>query len=145
VTRRGREPFGRELVLARGQSLTVTAPLAKTGRRRAVPWLVGAAGALAAGAAVTAIIAVQRDNTASDLRSQIAAGDRPPSDADAYDAAVRSRDRFADSAWGLGAAALAVGALGAALYVFDEPGTEHLRVAPIATATTAGVVLGGRF
>jgi hypothetical protein len=57
ITHRGREPYGRELVVARGQAVTVSAPLVKTGRRRAVPWLFGGSALLAAGATTTAIVA----------------------------------------------------------------------------------------
>ena len=44
---RGREPFARELVVTRGQELTLPAPLEKTARRKAVPWVLGGAGVLA--------------------------------------------------------------------------------------------------
>jgi tetratricopeptide (TPR) repeat protein len=145
ITLSGHEPFGRELAVARGQALTIHAPLAKTARRKAVPWLVGASGVLAAGAIATAIVAIERDSKTSDLRTQIDAGDRAPSDGDAYDADVRSRDHFVDATWALGATAVVAGAAGLALYFFDEPSAERLRVVPIASATGGGAMLTGRF
>ena len=145
VTLRGHEPVGRELVVARGQALSVSAPLVATPRRHAVPWLVGTAGVLVIGAAITTFFAVDRDDEASDLRAKIAGGNRPASDADQYDADVRSRDHFVDATWALGAAAVVAGATAAALYYFDEPSAEHLRVTPIATPSAAGVSVAGRF
>ncbi|HEY1546878.1 MAG TPA: PEGA domain-containing protein [Kofleriaceae bacterium] len=145
ISLRGHEPYGRELVVARGQALAIDAPLARTAKRRAVPWLWGTAGVLAAGAIATTIVAIERDDRASNLRDQIDAGNQPPSTADAYDAAVSSRDHFVDTTWLLGGAAVAVAAIGAGLYFFDEPSTDRLRVTPIATGTAAGAVLSGRF
>ena len=145
VTLRGHEPAGRELVVARGQALVVSAPLVATSRRRVVPWLIGTAGVLVVGAAITTLVAIDRDDEASDLRAKIAGGNRPTSDADQYDADVRSRDHFVDATWALGAAAVVAGATAAALYYFDEPSAEHLRVTPIATPNSAGVSVVGRF
>ena len=145
ISLRGHEPYGRELVVARGQTLAIDAPLARTAKRRAVPWLYGAAGVLAAGAIVTTVFAFERDNTASNLRDQITAGNQPPSTADAYDSAVSSRDHFVDATWALGGAAVAAAAIGVGLYFFDEPSSEHVRVTPIATTNAAGAVFSGRF
>jgi hypothetical protein len=145
ITLRGREPVGRELALARGQALTVAAPLAKTSRRRAVPWLVGTGGVLVVAGVTTALFAIDRDDTASDLRAKIAAGNRPTSDADAYDAAVSSRDHFVDATWVFGVGAGIAGAAALALYFFDEPSAEHLRVTPIASPTAAGALISGHF
>ena len=141
ITHRGREPYGRELMVMRGQTLTVTAPLEMTARRRAVPWILGGAGVLAAGAITTMIVAFERDSHASSLRAQIDAGNRPPSDADAYDQAVSSRDHFVTATWLLGGAAVAAGATGALLYFFDRPSSEGVHVVPLA----GGAAITGRF
>src|SRR5690606_35639253 len=109
VVRRGREPFTKELVVMRGQEVALAAPLENTARRRAVPWVLGGAGVLAAGAVTTGMFALARDNRARDLHDQIEMGNRPPSDADAYDRAVRSRDRLVTWTWILGGAAVVTG------------------------------------
>ncbi|NVB81495.1 MAG: PEGA domain-containing protein [Kofleriaceae bacterium] len=134
VLHRGREPFGKELAVVRGEEMTLAAPLAKTSRRRAVPWVLGGAGVLLAGAAATGLVAVSRDGSAADLRDQIQMGNRPPGDADQYDRLVRSRDRFVTYTWILGGAALATGAVGGFLFYFDTP-----------TADSATVGVTGRF
>jgi hypothetical protein len=134
VLRRGRDPFATELTVARGEQLAVDAPLHATARRKAVPWVLGGAGLLAAGAVTTGLFALERDNEASDLRDGIEMGNRPPSDADALDRAVRSRDRFVTWTWVLGGAAVVAGGVGGFLFFFDRPDAD---------STTVGVA--GRF
>ncbi|MEO8549217.1 MAG: hypothetical protein ABI678_04570, partial [Kofleriaceae bacterium] len=145
ITHRGREPFGKELVLARGETLALTAPLRPTGRRRAVPWVLGGAGVLAAGAITTGVVALARDSHASDLRTSLGTGNQPARVADDYDHAVASRDHFATATWILGGAAVIAGATGALLYLFDEPSAESLRLAPVIGPTSGGAVLAGHF
>jgi hypothetical protein len=145
VTHRGREPFGKELVLARGESLAVAAPLRETARRRAVPWVLTGAGALAAGAITTGIVALVRDGHASDLRDRLAMGNEPGSTADDYDGTVNSRDHFVTATWILGGAAVAAGATGVLLYLFDEPSAESVHLAPVIGPTSGAAMLSGHF
>lgn len=128
VLRRGREPFTKELTVTRGQEIVVTAPLQATARRRAVPWLLGSAGVLAAGAITTGTFALLRDRRASELRDQIEMGNRPPMDAASYDAAVESRDRFVMWTWILGSGAVAAGGAGMLLFYFDTPTSDGATV-----------------
>lgn len=128
ILRSGREPFGKEIVASRGKDLALAAPLSKTARRRAVPWVLGGAGVLAAGAITTGVFALSRDGRASDLRDQIDMGDRPPSDADAYDDAVKARDRFVMWTWILGGAAVATAGVGTFLLFFDAPSSDGASV-----------------
>ena len=145
VTHRGREPFGKELVLARGEALTVAAPLRETSRRRAVPWVLTGAGALAAGALTTGIVALVRDSHASDLRDQLAKGNQPASTADDYDHTVASRDHFVTATWILGGAAVAAGATGVLLYLFDQPTAESVHLSPVIGPTSGAAMLTGHF
>ncbi|MBL9019041.1 MAG: PEGA domain-containing protein [Myxococcales bacterium] len=145
VLRRGREPFAREIEVTRGDALRFDAPLVKTARRRAVPWVLGGAGVLAGLAVTTGILAAVHDGNAADLRAQLDAGNRPPSDGDAYDAEVRSRDRYGTATWVLGGAAVATGAVGVLLLVFDSPSAEGVQVAPSIGNQSGGVVVGGVF
>ena len=121
VLRDGREPFGKEIAVARGEQLMLSAPLAKTTRRKIAPWVIAGAGLFAGGAVATALLANARDQRATELRDQIAMGNRPPSDADEYDRLVGDRDRFMTSTWILGGAALASGTVGGLMLVFDSP------------------------
>ena len=145
ITRRGRAQYARELTVGRGASLTVTAPLAKTGRRRAVPWVLAGGGALALGAGVAIATAFVEDGRASDLRAAIRAGDQPASAGDAYDAAVDRRGAARTGALVLGLGALAAGATAAALYFEGAPSVEGIGLAPVASTTGGGVAAFGRF
>jgi hypothetical protein len=141
VTHRGREPFARELTVTRGQQLTIKAPLEKTAQRRAVPWLVGGATGLAAGAAVTGVIALVHNSRASDARAALDAGNALPGVGDDYDREVGSRDRYRTATFALGGAALATGAVAYILDRFDRRGPEKIQVAPSA----GGAAVSGRF
>jgi hypothetical protein len=145
ITRSGRRPFVRELTVGRGEELAVAAPLERTGRRRAVPWVLAGGGALALGAALSGVVALAEDSRAGDLRAQIRAGDQPPGTGDAYDAAVGRRDAARTGAWVLGLGALAAGATAAALYFGDTPSPEGIRIAPVASTTGGGLAAVGRF
>jgi hypothetical protein len=145
ITRRGRRPYAKELTVERGQELAVTAKLAKTGRRRAVPWVLGGAGVLATASALTALAALGADNDAERLRTEIRLGNRPATAGADYDAAVARRDTARTSAWIFGAGALAAGATAAALYFFDAPSAEGVRLAPTASPSGGGVAALGQF
>jgi hypothetical protein len=143
VERRGREPFAREIAVTRGQTLVVRAPLAHTAKRRAVPWLFGGASVLAGGAILTGVLAIVADGRASDLDDAIAAGNAAPAVADVLDREVARRDDFRTAALVLGGGALAAGAIGAILYVFDRPVSDRFEVAP--TAGGGALTVRGRF
>ncbi|HTL32133.1 MAG TPA: PEGA domain-containing protein [Kofleriaceae bacterium] len=128
VLRSGREPFAQELTVTRGQELEVDADLRKTARRKAVPWVYGGAGVLAAGALATALFAHSRNSHAEDLQMQIDMGNQPVSVADDLDRTVRSRDKLVTWTWILGGAAVAAGATGTLLLVFDTPTAESATV-----------------
>ncbi|MEO8702529.1 MAG: PEGA domain-containing protein [Kofleriaceae bacterium] len=145
VTRLGREAWGREITVTRGQSLTVTAPLVKTGRRRAVPWVAGGAGVLGFAALATTVGAFVANSKAGDLRDSIDAGNASPGTGDDYDTQVRRRDDLRTSAVVFGGAALVTGAIGFALYYFDRPSAETIQIAPVAGPTGGGISASGRF
>ncbi|HLL24727.1 MAG TPA: hypothetical protein VK427_21490, partial [Kofleriaceae bacterium] len=97
------------------------------------------------GLAITSgVLAVVLDGRASDHYDRIERGNATPAIADAF---ARERDRRDDArtaCWLFGGAALAAGTAGFLLYTFDTPG-EAVRVAPLATGTSAGVTASGRF
>jgi hypothetical protein len=162
VTHGGREPFAREVTVGRGEALVLTAPLARTGRRRAVPWVLAGAGALGLIATLAVTTALVEDNRAENLRAQIRAGDQPASAGDAYDGAIRRRDAAKTTAWVFGVGALAVGATAAALYFIETPAeaapaepvrrsasaarrARRIMLSPMASSTGGGVAALGRF
>ena len=145
ITRSGREPFGKELTVTRGQALTIDAPLEKTAKRRAVPYVLGGAGILAALAITSTIVAVVHDSRASDLDDEIRRGNADPSKADDYDHEIAKRDDYKTGAWVFGGAAVVAGTVGILSYAFDSPSAESVHLAPTASATSAGVTAVGRF
>ncbi len=122
ILRRGREAFGREITVTRGQELVLDASLVKTSRRKAVPFVLGGAGVLAVGAITTGLFALSRDGRANDLRDDIEMqGNQAPGVADNLDSTVKSRDRFVTATWVLGTAAIVAGGVGGFLFFFDRP------------------------
>jgi len=117
----------------------------QTGRRRAVPWVLGGAGVLAIGATTAGILAVVADGRATELRAEIALGNAPPSTGEAFDSEVQRRDDYKTTAIVLGGSAIVAGAVGFALYFFDSPSSESIKLAPVAAPGIAGVSATGRF
>lgn len=145
VLRRGREPFAREINVTRGDTLALDAPLVQTPRRRAVPWVLGGAAVLGVAAVTTSIFAGVHNSRANDLQGDLDTGNRPPSDGDAYDDEVRSRDRYVTATWVFGGAAVAAGTVGLLMWAFDTPTTEGVQLAPAIGNHSTGLVLGGTF
>jgi hypothetical protein len=147
ILHRGREPFARELVVARGQAFALAAPLVPTARRRAVPYVLGGAGGLALGALTTGTLALVHDGRAGDLHAQIALGNRPPGDGDRYDREVAARDRNVTATWLLGGAAVTAGVVGVLALWLDTPSAEDARVTPAISVIDhgAGAGVAGRF
>lgn len=145
ITRSGREPFGKEIAVARGQTLNIEAPLDKTAKRRLVPWVLGGAGVLAALSITSGALAVVHDGRATDLDDEIRRGNADPAQADARDRERADRDDYKTGAWALGGAAVVAGTVGILLYAFDSPATESVRLTPVASGTSAGVTASGRF
>jgi hypothetical protein len=143
ITRSGRLAYAKELTVARGQVVKIDAPLEKTAKRRAVPWVLGGAGALAALSVTSIVLAAVHDSRASDLDDEIRRGNASPDKADAFDREIRDRDDYKTGAWVLGGAAVVAGTVGVLLYAFDSPSAESVRLT--ASPTSAGVTASGRF
>ena len=144
VFRTGREALARDIEVARGQELRFDAPLEKTSRRRAVPFVATAAGGLGVFALSSVVYGIVEHSRANDQLAAIEAGDQRPAAADRYDGLISRRDTaFAASMIG-GGAALAVGATAAALYWLDRP-SEDARASPAIAASGAGIAITGRF
>ena len=63
--------------MARGDAITLAAPLEPTARRRAVPYVLGGAGVLALGALTAGALAFVHDGRAGELHDQIVLGNDP--------------------------------------------------------------------
>jgi hypothetical protein len=141
ILKSGREAVSREVELGRGQELAIDAPLEKTARRRAVPFV--AAGAIVLGAATLAgtTYAIVEHVRAGDQLAAIDKGDQRPEAADRYEALIARRNEVTTGALITGGAALLVGGAALALYWLDSPSEETVRVTPV----IGGVSVRGRF
>ena len=145
ITARGRQPVMRELDLARGQDTAINLDLEKTGKRRAVPWVLGGAGVLAVGCGITTGLAFSEDSKMSSLEHQrLTSGITAAQLADYQHDATR-RDQYKDAALILGGGALVAGVIAAALYWYDTPQPGERAIVPTVTASGAGVTLAGWF
>lgn len=147
ISRDGREPVAREIVVTRGQQLTVRESLDKTVRRRAVPWVYAAAGGLVILAGTTAVYASTQDSGASDkLDAIVQRGDALDGERRAYEAQLQRRDDAMTATWIFGGMAVGVAALATTLYMFDSPSDDRVRVTPMMSPGGAsGAQVIGRF
>ena len=145
ITHRGREPVIRELVVTRGQELTIDAPLVMTKRRRAVPYVAITAGGVGALAIATGVGALLVDHKASSLYQRIQMGNAPTSVGEDYEDKRVWRDRLVTATWVTGTLAVAIGGAAAWMYYADHPSAEGVHIAPMAGTTGGGAMLFGSF
>lgn len=146
VGHRGRVPIVRELVLTNDQQVNVDGALVTSSRRRAVPWLAGGAGVLALAACVTGTFAYLAERDALAIRSdKNTVGNLDPSAIDTYNDDRARRDALVTTTWILGGAAIVTGAVGFALYRFDDPHPDATRVEPVISPAMSGAQVSGHF
>jgi len=141
ISHAGRDAVAREITVTRGQTLAMREPLEKTTRRKLVPWVATGGIALGALAVTGGVFALVEDSRASDQLAAIQKGDQPPSAAARYQLLLDRRDRATTAMYVTGGAALVLGAAAAALYWFDSPSDDSLRV----TALPGGAAVSGHF
>lgn len=147
ISRDGREPVAREIVVTRGQALTVRESLDKTLRRRSVPWVAAFAGGLVIVSGTLAIYAgVQDSGAQTKFDAIMQTGDALESERRSYEDQLQRRDDAVTMAWVAGGLAVGVGALAATLYIFDSPSDDRVRVTPMMSPGGAsGAQVIGRF
>ena len=145
VTARGREPAGKELDVTRAEHVTVDVPLEPTARRRAVPWVAGAAAGLGVLALVSTAGTLYWNHEALDLGHQLHRGNASDAVRSSYNDAADKRDVARTTAIVTGGLAIGVGLAAAWLYYFDRPQAEGVRVTPMAGPDRAGAMVFGRF
>lgn len=148
ITRRGRVPWSRSLVLARDRTETVAAPLVPTAQRKVSRWVLGTSLALAAGTGGVALWSYAARRDAERLDEKRRALDASPEDLGRYNARVSDADGRARLALGLGIAAIGVGGLGLAMFLFDHDRTavrNGVTLTPTISNQGPGLELGGSF
>ncbi len=163
VTRRGRRAWMRELSLARGQTLTVKAPLTSTTQRKVARWVFAASAATFVAAGVTGFLAFRADGDADDLNKKREASGLTSAELDRYYGARDRRDSRLGTTYVLLGVGGALGVAGLLTYVFDMPRAEApplpsavpstptqerrtpFAVTPVVGAGMAGMSVMGRF
>jgi hypothetical protein len=101
---------------------------------------------LALAACVTGTFAYLAERDALAIRSDKAAGGNlDPSAIDTYNDDRDRRDALVTTTWILGGAAIVTGAVGLALYRFDDPHPDATRVEPMVAPAMTGAQVSGHF
>jgi len=158
ITHRGRVAYSREVDAHRGETVMIHADLARTGQRKAVPFVMLGAGVLALAAGGAGVYALVEQGRAEDIDDLRTAGQITAEQLDEYLRHRSRRDGGATTMWVLGGAAVVTAAVGSLMYLFDRPMAEAppvsflpepdagTTVSPFATAGGgAGLMVTGGF
>ena len=150
VVKNGAYAYAKELELARGQSVELTATLDATGQRNTSYVLMAVGGALAVGSSVALGIALKANAEARDLEKRLRDEGLNLDEVAAYSDARDERDRATTVGVVLAGAAVATGVTSALLYFLDMPRVPSavdppLTVGPVFPEGGGGVALAGSF
>jgi len=124
LARRGHDPVSFELELGPGESKPVDADFSPTTQRVTSYALFAVSGALLVGGGVFTGLALEEENTASDIEDRATSGNISFAERDEHEEAIERRDSYRNVAIGAFAGALATGTTAALLYVLDQPEPE---------------------
>lgn len=130
VTRRGSYPFTRELMLDRGDEVSIDVSLEGTTQRTIAYWVLGGAGAVLLSGAIASGLALDAQSAArrreAEIQKKLDRGmNASTGDLTLYDDQVKRRDRFVTASGVFYASGLAIGVIGALLYFVDNPRVEQ--------------------
>ena len=145
VTATGHAPYGRELELARGGTITLDAHMPITTQRRVSRYLLIGGGALAIGTGIAGFAALSADSDASKLHDALAMGGQDPTAISRYAKLRDDRDARVTTTEVLGGITAVVLTTGVLVYLFDNPSAEAPPLAPAVGQGSAGLVYSGRF
>lgn len=121
VTKNGNAAYAQELDLARGETKTVTAKLDTTGQRIASYVFFSGAGVSGVLGVLTMGLAFKQQTDAQKILEAQKKGNITLDERDRYQDAIASREDLKNTAGAFFGGALALGATGFLLYVFDQP------------------------
>lgn len=157
ISRRGRQPWSREIELERGETLELRADLESTGQRRVASWLLGAAGVSASAAGATAALAFLADRDLNALEQKRRSESLSLEEFNEYRRLELQRDDRMRWTYALLGASTAAVLTGGILYWFDTPrvsaasassadaNASSWTAAPVLGAHEAGFAVAGSF
>ncbi len=129
LARRGHDPVSLDLELRPGESRAVNADFSPSTQRVTSYALFGVSGVLLIGGGVFTVLALDQENTASDVEERATTGNISSTERDDHEHAIELRNTYRNVAFVGFGGALAVGTTATLLYVLDQPEPEG-RVAP---------------
>lgn len=149
VVKRGHEPYTQLLRLGNGERREVSADLRISKQRRVSYYILGGAGALALGGAVTGLLAWSAQDGAQEITDKSAATMMAltPTERDDHNDLLTRRNRFRTAAYILSGTALVTAATGLLLYLSDNPHPRppRTRITPTLGPTPLGAGIAARF
>jgi hypothetical protein len=162
VSRRGRQPWAREITVARGEALALDAGLERTGQRKAAYVVLGAGALTGLGAGVAGLLALGADGKASDLEDKRQREGLTQEELRSYEKHKDSRDSRLTATWVLLGTAGVCALAGSMMMLFDNPSAEMapmrsddakpaekrgmpIAVTPVVSPDLAGLSVSGSF
>lgn len=124
VTRRGRVAYSQEINAKRGEHVVLDADMAKTGQRKAVPYVWIGAGVLGIASGLAGTYAYLQQGKAQDINDLRATGQITAEQLDAYERHRDRRDTAMTTMWVFAGASVVTAAIGTLMYIFDRPMAE---------------------
>jgi tetratricopeptide (TPR) repeat protein len=122
IAKNGHDAFSQEIEMDRGEAKTINAELRRTGQRTVSYVLLGTAAASVVAGGVFVGLALHQQSVAKGIDSDRSQGNITQDDLDRYNNALNARDKtWKPAAAGAFGGGLALGAIGALLYAFDQP------------------------
>jgi tetratricopeptide (TPR) repeat protein len=165
VTHRGRTAWSREIEVARGAEVELTASLRRTTQRKVAYGVLGTSAAFVLAGGLAGLAALGADSDASELESQRTSTGLTADELARRDQLIADRDNAATVSLALFGVGAGMAIAGGLLYFLDTPrpseqrteipatrpnadpyqGMRPVKVTPIVSPGIAGVALSGRF
>jgi uncharacterized membrane protein len=154
ATRRGHQPWSREIELERGEQLDLTAEQGITTQRRVAYGVFAAAGVSLTVGGVVAVLAASAGSQASELNDKRLSQGITSDELVRYDSLVARRDSRRTASLVLVGVGGGLAVAGALLYLLDQPRADSsaaaergqaLLLSPVVDGDLAGLAVTGRF
>jgi hypothetical protein len=150
VTERGHHPFSKEVTLQHGEVMKLDADLQSTSQRKISGWVLGGAGVLAVGGAVTTVLALIAQGNAQSYLDKQKTMNLTLDDLNDYNTQKSRRDQMVMASGFLYGGAVVLGVTGLLLRFVDNPRVEAGpagggTIQPVVTPEEVGMAYTRRF